>query len=132
KILDEQFEQDMASREQRIEKLEEQIDQLRAQIEKRKDAKEKLIGLRIELMMNESEGLGFPSTWNSSNSGSRFWDRSGMSSMSSTSSMSSMSGMRGFIAPPQAPVFPGSLNPPLSPEPSAPVGRASAPRRSSR
>ncbi|MEM8734670.1 MAG: hypothetical protein AAGG44_10635, partial [Planctomycetota bacterium] len=64
-VLDKQFESDLDSREKQIAELETQIDKLRAQIKKRRAAKERLIDLRVELMINEAEGLGFPSSWNS-------------------------------------------------------------------
>ncbi|MFN3193730.1 MAG: hypothetical protein ACE361_24670 [Aureliella sp.] len=66
-LLDKQFESDLENRENQIAELEKQIDQLRAQIKKRRAAKERLIDLRVELMVNEAEGLGFPSSWGGSN-----------------------------------------------------------------
>ena len=72
-ILSEQFDQDLKAREQRIVQLEEQLKALREQISKRREAKSRLVKLRIELMVNEAEGLGFPKAWNQSmDSGANF------------------------------------------------------------
>lgn len=62
-ILGKQFETDLEQRTKQIEQLEKQIATLKEQIEKRRTAKDRLIELRIELMLNEGEGLGFPNAW---------------------------------------------------------------------
>lgn len=65
-ILGQQFDEDMEQRGKQIAELEKKVTSLKEQIEKRKDAKKRMIDLRMELLMNESEGLGFPSSWQSS------------------------------------------------------------------
>ncbi len=60
KTLSEQFDEDLKQREKQIEDLEKQLTTLKQQIEKRRGAKKRLMELRMELLINESEGLGFP------------------------------------------------------------------------
>lgn len=62
-ILSKQFDADLEQRTAQIEQLEKQITSLKEQIAKRRTAKDRLIELRIELMLNEGEGLGFPNAW---------------------------------------------------------------------
>lgn len=62
-LLDKQFAADMEHRKQTIGQLQEQIDALKEQMAKREQARERIIDLRIELMINEADGLGFPSSW---------------------------------------------------------------------
>ncbi len=62
-ILSEQFDKDLEQRVKQVEELEKQVQSLKQQIAKRRDAKKRLVDLRIELLKNESEGLGFPSSW---------------------------------------------------------------------
>lgn len=66
-ILSKMFDDDLDNREKQIDALEAQIAELRKQVAKRKSAKERLIDLRIELLVNEMQGLGFPNSWNSPN-----------------------------------------------------------------
>lgn len=63
-ILGKQFDDDIKNRKQHIDRLEEEIESLKNQIAKREDARQRIIELRIELMLNEAEGLGFPTSWN--------------------------------------------------------------------
>ncbi len=65
-ILSEQFDEDMTERSKQIAELEKKLATLKEQIEKRKDAKKRMIDLRVEMLLNESEGLGFPSSWQQS------------------------------------------------------------------
>ncbi|MEL6108129.1 MAG: hypothetical protein AAFU85_19050 [Planctomycetota bacterium] len=65
-VLAAQFDEDLKARENRIAQLEDQLKSLREQIGKRRDAKNRLIDLRIELLLNEADGLGFPKAWNQS------------------------------------------------------------------
>lgn len=62
-ILSKQFDADLEQRTKQIEQLEKQIISLKEQMTKRRTAKDRLIELRIELMLNEGEGLGFPNAW---------------------------------------------------------------------
>ena len=64
-LLGEQFDADLEHREKQIADLEAQIVKLKQQLAKRREAKQRLIELRLELLINEAEGLGFPSAWNS-------------------------------------------------------------------
>ncbi len=59
-ILSEQFDEDMARRSKQIADLEKKVATLKEQTEKRKTAKNRIIDLRIEVLVNEMEGLGFP------------------------------------------------------------------------
>ena len=65
-ILGKQFDRDVESRAKQITVLESQLATLKEQIEKRRTVKDRLVELRLELVLNEAEGLGFPSSWNSS------------------------------------------------------------------
>lgn len=58
------FDADLEQRRTKIKELEDQIKQLREQVDRRENNKEKLVQLRLQLIENESEGLGFPVGWN--------------------------------------------------------------------
>lgn len=62
--LEVQFDHDITKREKQISDLQKQIDKLKSQLEKRKTSKEKMIEMRLTLMENETNGLGFPPAWN--------------------------------------------------------------------
>lgn len=62
--LDAQFDHDITKREKQIGDLQKQIDKLKSQLDKRKTSKEKMIEMRLTLMENETNGLGFPPAWN--------------------------------------------------------------------
>lgn len=53
------FDEDMKNREAGIVKIEERVKKLRAQLEKRRDAKDRLVDLQVQLLVNEANGLGF-------------------------------------------------------------------------
>ena len=53
------FDDDMKNREQELSEIEERVKKLRARLEKRRDAKEKLVELQLQVLINEAEGLGF-------------------------------------------------------------------------
>lgn len=53
------FDDDLKNREQELAEIEERVKKLRARLEKRRDAKEKLVELQLQVLINESEGLGF-------------------------------------------------------------------------
>ncbi|MEQ1826195.1 MAG: hypothetical protein ABL921_09615 [Pirellula sp.] len=61
--LKEIFDKDQKSRRDHVARLEEQIQRLKQQLDKRQDARSKLIELRLQLLENEGEGLGFPDSW---------------------------------------------------------------------
>ena len=58
--LAKQFDHDFARREQELVDLEQRVTMLRRQLEKRKAAKDSIVELRLQTLVNESEGLGFP------------------------------------------------------------------------
>lgn len=62
--LEVQFDHDITKREQQISDLQKQIDKLKSQLDKRRTSKEKMIEMRLTLMENETNGLGFPPAWN--------------------------------------------------------------------
>lgn len=62
--LDAQFDHDITKREKQISDLQKQIDKLKSQLDKRKTSKDKMIEMRLTLMENETNGLGFPPAWN--------------------------------------------------------------------
>jgi len=62
-MLAAQFDSDLDRRETQVQELENKLSKLKAQIAKRRDAKERIIELQMELMENEVEGLGFPGSW---------------------------------------------------------------------
>lgn len=62
--LDVQFNADHERRVQQLKSLEEQVVTLKAQLEKRESSKQRLIELRLTLLENDANGLGFPSGWN--------------------------------------------------------------------
>lgn len=63
-FLEVQFDHDITKREQQINDLQKQIDKLKSQLDKRKTSKEKMIEMRLTLMENETNGMGFPPAWN--------------------------------------------------------------------
>lgn len=62
-MLAAQFDSDLDRREAQVQELENKLSKLKAQIAKRRDAKDRIIELQMELMENEVEGLGFPGSW---------------------------------------------------------------------
>src|SRR5579862_8419953 len=60
-LLEKSFDRDLDRREKQISQVEERIKRLRDQIERRKTAKKEILNLRLQTMVNEAEGLGFPS-----------------------------------------------------------------------
>jgi polyhydroxyalkanoate synthesis regulator phasin len=61
------FEADLTRRKKQIETMEEQIDKLKKQVAKRAASMDELIDLRIKILENDSQGLGFPQSWNMPN-----------------------------------------------------------------
>ncbi len=57
----------LAQNEKQLQQLEERLVKLRDQLEKRKQAKEKLVDLRLQMMISEAEGLGWPGNSNFGN-----------------------------------------------------------------
>jgi hypothetical protein len=73
-LLRVQFDSDLSDRKDKIVELEAQIKQLREQLDRRQDSKEKLVQLRLQLIENESDGLGFPSNWGETTAGNDWHD----------------------------------------------------------
>lgn len=61
-VMTTQFDRDLQSREQDIVELESRVKKLRDQFDKRKTARDKIIELRMSVIENEINGLGFPDT----------------------------------------------------------------------
>lgn len=64
KVLVEQFDEDMQSRQQQLEQLEKTLARLKAQFEKRKASRDQIVQLQLQLIENDAAGLGFPTSWN--------------------------------------------------------------------
>ena len=60
--LKKQFIRDLKQREEELEKVEERVRSLRKQLDKRKAAQDDIISLRLQTLVNEASGLGFPAT----------------------------------------------------------------------
>jgi hypothetical protein len=58
-LLDEYFEQDMNRREEELAAVEKRVRQLRELLERRREKKEDIIELQINVLRNEADGLGF-------------------------------------------------------------------------
>ncbi|MEZ6040508.1 MAG: hypothetical protein R3C20_08380 [Planctomycetaceae bacterium] len=61
--LTEQFERDLQQREKELAQVEERVAMLRDQLEKRKNAQDDIITLRLQTIVNEANGLGFPDSY---------------------------------------------------------------------
>lgn len=61
KLVEKQFDRDLATREKEVAELEARTKKLRQQFDKRKAAKAEIIALRLQTLQNEIDGLGFPS-----------------------------------------------------------------------
>jgi hypothetical protein len=59
KLLDEYFEEDMKRRENELADVEKRVRQLRELLERRREKKEDIIELQVEVLRNEADGLGF-------------------------------------------------------------------------
>lgn len=88
------FDADLDQRRTRINELEEQLKQLREQVDRRESNKEKLVQLRLQLIENESEGLGFPLGWEDNTRPTNLYRASNVSNGLSTTS-------RDWVAPAQ-------------------------------
>jgi hypothetical protein len=58
-LLDEYFEQDMNRREEELAAVEKRVKQLRELLERRREKKDDIINLQIDVLRNEADGLGF-------------------------------------------------------------------------
>ncbi|HJQ80573.1 MAG TPA: hypothetical protein VJ828_11485 [Lacipirellulaceae bacterium] len=58
-LLDEYFEADMNRREEELAAVEKRVKQLRELLERRREKKEDIINLQIDVLRNEADGLGF-------------------------------------------------------------------------
>ena len=55
-----QFESDLKQREKELAEVEQRVKTLREQLDKRKAAQAEIINLRLQTLVNEANGLGFP------------------------------------------------------------------------
>ena len=60
-LLNTYFQHDLKTRSQAIDQLEARVKKLRAQVEKRRKSGQKILGLQMQLIINEADGLGFMS-----------------------------------------------------------------------
>ena len=58
-LLDEYFEEDMKRREQELAEVEARVKKLRELMERRREKKQEIIELQVEVLRNEADGLGF-------------------------------------------------------------------------
>lgn len=58
--LEEVYDQYLESSEQQIEQLEKQLEELRSHLEKRREAKSRLVDLKLELLISQADGIGWP------------------------------------------------------------------------
>ena len=55
-----QFENDLKQREKDLAEVEKRVKTLREQLDKRKGAQAEIINLRLQTLVNDANGLGFP------------------------------------------------------------------------
>lgn len=60
KELEKQYDVFLAQNEKSLDQLRARLEELEKQLQKRKDAKERLIELKLELLVSQAEGLGWP------------------------------------------------------------------------
>ncbi len=58
-VLSKCFDEDMARREKELQKLKERLNKLAAQLERRREKKQEIIALQLQVVRNEADGLGF-------------------------------------------------------------------------
>lgn len=61
KVLNSVFDADLKQREKEIADVEARIKKLKATLDKRRTARDRIIDLQIKVLVNEADGLGFPS-----------------------------------------------------------------------
>ncbi len=59
-VLREQFDAQQKRRKEEVDRVEERLKQLRALLQKREDAKQEIVRRRLEQLLNEADGLGWP------------------------------------------------------------------------
>jgi len=59
-LLETQYDKSLDRYEDNLSKMEERIKKMRSQVEKRRDAKADLVDLRLKMLVNEADGLGWP------------------------------------------------------------------------
>jgi len=67
-----QFAADLKQREKELEEVEQRVKSLREQLEKRKAAQADIINLRLQTLVNNANGLGFPDAGFGTGDGNRF------------------------------------------------------------
>lgn len=58
-VVDKCFEDDMKVREQELASIEERLNKLRAQLDRRRAKKQEIVDLQVKVVINDAEGLGF-------------------------------------------------------------------------
>jgi murein L,D-transpeptidase YcbB/YkuD len=58
-VIDKCFEDDMKVREQELASIEERLNKLRAQLDRRRAKKQEIVDLQVKVVINDAEGLGF-------------------------------------------------------------------------
>jgi hypothetical protein len=58
--LAEEFDEFLKHQSEELEQMEERLEKLRAQLEKRRDAKDDLVDRRLQMLVDEAEGMGWP------------------------------------------------------------------------
>lgn len=59
--LSKQYDEFLGQQQQQIEQLKERIAKLEEQLERRRDAKDRMVELKLEMTLSEADGLGWPS-----------------------------------------------------------------------
>lgn len=60
RLLGEEYDRHLTEHENSLDKMEERLEKLREQLAKRRSAKSKVVELRMQQLLNEAEGLGWP------------------------------------------------------------------------
>lgn len=61
--LREEFDADLSRRVEKLTQLEKQLEQLKAHVQKRREARDQLVQMQVQLLENEATGLAFPAEW---------------------------------------------------------------------
>ncbi len=100
--LEKQYDEFLAANEKQVEELQERLDKLREQLVRRREAKEKMVDLELERVVNESDGLIWPDR-DRGNRNSPVWEYPARAPLGRTRGVS---GIQGFplspVGPPQA------------------------------
>ena len=98
--LEKQYEEYVSTYEKQIDQLESRLDKLKEQLEKRKKAKERLVNMKLELLVSEADGIGWPGENSASG-----WTAKANPIVSGLSRFPSQTSPSGTIAPVPRPSF---------------------------